>query len=92
MFCNFFLCFYSQNRVKPGFVVLCPNCGILSHDFNKCDRCQHKIPENVKTFPEPLSIRNRDAASGSFMKTGIVIPMEASQFILSNYFKCLKGS
>ncbi|XP_049821770.1 uncharacterized protein LOC109596804 isoform X3 [Aethina tumida] len=38
----------------PGKLALCKMCGYLSEDFNKCTRCNRKLPEDVKAIPNKL--------------------------------------
>lgn len=43
-----------QPKYVPGMLALCGACGYLSEDFNKCMRCQRKLPENVKAIPATI--------------------------------------
>lgn len=36
---------------KSGYLAVCNHCGITSEDFNRCARCHHKLPEEVKQIP-----------------------------------------
>nr|CAH7720990.1 unnamed protein product [Callosobruchus chinensis] len=47
-------------KFVQGMLALCGACGYLSEDFNKCIRCQRKLPDNVKAIPATL----RPSASG----------------------------
>ncbi|CAH1953623.1 unnamed protein product [Acanthoscelides obtectus] len=41
-------------KFVPGMLALCGACGYLSEDFNKCIRCNRKLPDNVKAIPATL--------------------------------------
>lgn len=47
-----------QPKFVPGMLALCGACGYLSEDFNKCMRCQRKLPENVKSITATLRSTN----------------------------------
>lgn len=47
-----------QPKFVPGMLALCGACGYLSEDFNKCMRCQRKLPENVKSITATLRATN----------------------------------
>lgn len=47
-----------QPKYVPGMLALCGACGYLSEDFNKCMRCQRKLPENVKSITATLRSTN----------------------------------
>lgn len=34
---------------KPGKYALCKGCGYSSLDFNRCQRCKRKLPDDAKT-------------------------------------------
>lgn len=42
-----------------GKLALCPNCGISSLDFNRCQRCLKKLPEDVKTISMNMGIQEK---------------------------------
>lgn len=37
-------------RLVPGFLAVCSHCGYLSEDFNRCQRCHRKMPEEPKAM------------------------------------------
>ncbi|XP_076053442.1 uncharacterized protein LOC143032481 isoform X3 [Oratosquilla oratoria] len=37
-------------RCIPGQMAVCTYCGILSEDFNRCQRCKKQLPSNVRTM------------------------------------------
>lgn len=47
-----------EPKFVPGMLALCGACGYLSEDFNKCMRCQRKLPENVKSITATIRATN----------------------------------
>lgn len=47
-----------EPKFVPGMLALCGACGYLSEDFNKCMRCQRKLPENVKSITATIRASN----------------------------------
>lgn len=43
----------SPPKLVAGQLALCPICGYLNEDFNRCLRCKRKLPDNVKTIAAP---------------------------------------
>ncbi|CAG9825310.1 unnamed protein product [Phaedon cochleariae] len=45
-------------RLVAGMLALCGACGYLSEDFNKCIRCNRKLPDNVKSISATIKANN----------------------------------
>lgn len=39
--------------LKPGKLAVCKYCGYCGVDFNKCQRCRRKLPDDVKSQDNP---------------------------------------
>ncbi|KAI4483443.1 hypothetical protein M0802_013385 [Mischocyttarus mexicanus] len=53
------ICQNEEATYIEGKLALCPNCGISSLDFNRCQRCLKKLPEDVKTIPMTVGIQEK---------------------------------
>ncbi|XP_043675797.1 uncharacterized protein LOC122632713 isoform X1 [Vespula pensylvanica] len=53
------ICQNEEAKYVEGKLALCPNCGISSLDFNRCQRCLKKLPEGVKTIPMTVGIQEK---------------------------------
>ncbi|XP_060518114.1 uncharacterized protein LOC132696950 [Cylas formicarius] len=43
-----------QPKLVPGKLAVCSYCGYTGEDFNRCARCNRKLPDNVKSIDSPL--------------------------------------
>lgn len=46
-------------RLVPGYLALCPHCGYLSEDFNRCQRCRTKMPDEPKAVPTTATMNKQ---------------------------------
>ncbi|XP_065164510.1 uncharacterized protein [Atheta coriaria] len=52
-------------KLIPGKMAVCTNCGFLSEDFNRCQRCRRKLPDNSKAvLIKPGAERNTSKKPG----------------------------
>lgn len=48
-------------RLQPGYLALCNHCGYLSEDFNRCQRCRTKMPDDPKAVPTAATLAKQEA-------------------------------
>ncbi|KAK8741250.1 hypothetical protein OTU49_002576, partial [Cherax quadricarinatus] len=69
-------------RYIAGRVAVCSNCGILSEDLNRCQRCNHRLPNSVRTLPSAqttTSIKTSTSDSQAISNRGISLPVPLSK-------------
>ncbi|KAG0699699.1 Sentrin-specific protease 7 [Chionoecetes opilio] len=72
-------------RFIPGQVSLCTNCGILSEDLVKCQRCNHKLP--MQPRPEPPVTTTTTITAGCKAATCDSMTMTAKGISVTQFSK-----
>lgn len=52
-------------RIIPGYLAVCSHCGYLSEDFNKCQRCRTKMPDEPKAIPSSTTLNKQTEQKGT---------------------------
>lgn len=70
-------------QVRPGFLAVCPYCGMSSLTLSKCQRCNRTFPDNVKTVIDPKGTAapvqqtiTIPTFTGMILKNQLVLPSE----------------
>ncbi|CAL4191374.1 unnamed protein product, partial [Meganyctiphanes norvegica] len=64
-----------EPKFMPGRVAVCINCGILSEDLNRCERCKTRLQNSVRTLPAVSATTNQTANMGAGRDVVTVNPL-----------------